>query len=77
MDNENSVIYGLEFQARTLAPQLGETEIIRFLIGTQSLKQTTNQIHLVEFNDEVSTIKTTVSIVLKGCINVAIKFIIL
>ncbi|CAH0550838.1 unnamed protein product [Brassicogethes aeneus] len=58
--DENSVIYGLEFQARALAPQLAETEQIRFIIGTQSLKQTNNQIHLVEFNEEISTIKTNV-----------------
>ncbi|KAJ8925355.1 hypothetical protein NQ315_009185 [Exocentrus adspersus] len=60
MDNDNSVIYGLEFQARALAPQLAETEKIKFIIGTQSLKQANNQIHLVEFNEEISTIKTSV-----------------
>ncbi|CAG9859497.1 unnamed protein product [Phyllotreta striolata] len=60
MDNDNSVIYGLEFQARALTPQLGETEKIRFLIGTQSLNQTNNQIHLIEFNEEISTLKTSV-----------------
>ncbi|EFA07641.1 EARP and GARP complex-interacting protein 1 [Tribolium castaneum] len=60
MENENSVIYGLEFQARALAPQNAEIEKICFLIGTQSLKQATNQIHLVEFNDEDSTLKTSV-----------------
>ncbi|KAI4466508.1 wd-repeat protein [Holotrichia oblita] len=60
MENENSVIYGLEFQARALTPQQAETEKIRFFIGTQSLKQTNNQIHLVEFDEENSTLKTTV-----------------
>lgn len=75
MDNENSVIYGLEFQviidqnlciliiclqARSLASVLADTEKICFLIGTQSLKQATNQVHLVEFNDEDSTLKTLV-----------------
>ncbi|KAF2897775.1 hypothetical protein ILUMI_08406 [Ignelater luminosus] len=60
MENENSVIYGLEFQARALSAQLAETEKIRFLIGTQSLKQVNNQIHLVEFDEENSTLKTTV-----------------
>jgi len=60
MSNENSVIYGLEFQARALAPQLAETEKVRFIIGTQSLKQTNNQIHLVEFSEEISTVKTSV-----------------
>ncbi|XP_018562837.1 EARP-interacting protein homolog [Anoplophora glabripennis] len=58
--DDNSVIYGLEFQARALAPQLAETEKIKFIIGTQSLKQANNQIHLVEFNEEISTIKTSV-----------------
>lgn len=61
MDNENSVIYGLEFQARALASQLAETEKIKFIIGTQCLKQTSNQIHILEFNEEISTIKTSVS----------------
>lgn len=60
MENENSVIYGLEFQARALAAQLAETEKIRFLIGTQSLKQTNNQIHLVEFDEENSKLETKV-----------------
>ncbi|KAJ8938047.1 hypothetical protein NQ318_013955 [Aromia moschata] len=58
--DDNSVIYGLEFQARALASQLAETEKIKFIIGTQSLKQANNQIHLVEFNEEISTIKTSV-----------------
>nr|CAH7754928.1 unnamed protein product [Callosobruchus chinensis] len=61
MDNENAVIYGLEFQARALAPQLAETEKIRYIIGTQSLKQTNNQIHLLEFDEEKSTVTTLVS----------------
>ncbi|GJQ80746.1 hypothetical protein Trydic_g9338 [Trypoxylus dichotomus] len=60
MENENSVIYGLEFQARALTPQQSENEKIKFFIGTQSLKQTNNQIHLVEFDEENSTLKTTV-----------------
>lgn len=60
MENDNSVIYGLEFQARALAAQLAETEKIVFLIGTQSLKQTNNQIHLIDFNEEDSTLKTKV-----------------
>lgn len=47
-------------QARALTPQQAETEKIRFLIGTQSLKQTNNQVHLLEFDDENSTLKTNV-----------------
>ncbi|XP_017771948.1 PREDICTED: protein TSSC1 [Nicrophorus vespilloides] len=60
MDQENSVIYGLEFQARVLTPQWAETEKIRFFIGTQSLKQAKNQVHLVEFDEENSTLKNLV-----------------
>ncbi|CAG9813572.1 unnamed protein product [Phaedon cochleariae] len=60
MDNENSVIYGLEFQARALAPQLAEIEKIKFLIGTQSLKQANNQIHVIEFHEETSIVETSV-----------------
>ncbi|XP_066155284.1 EARP and GARP complex-interacting protein 1 [Euwallacea fornicatus] len=60
MNNKNTVIYGLEFQARALAPQLAESEKVRFLIGTQSLKQANNQIHLIDFNEETSSVKTTV-----------------
>lgn len=36
---ENNVIYGLEFQARSLASQQSETDQIRFLLATQNLKQ--------------------------------------
>lgn len=43
-----------------MTAQVAETEKIRFLIGTQSLKQVNNQIHLVEFNEETSVLKTTV-----------------
>ncbi|XP_065171436.1 EARP-interacting protein homolog [Atheta coriaria] len=59
-DQENSVIYGLEFQARVLTPQLAETEKVRFFMGTQSLKQAKNQVHLVEFDEENSTLQNTV-----------------
>lgn len=51
MNDDAPVIYGLEFQARALCTQLGETDAIRFLIGTQSLR-TTNQVHLIDFDDE-------------------------
>lgn len=43
-----------------MAAQLAETEKIVFLIGTQSLKQSNNQIHLIDFNEEDSTLKTKV-----------------
>lgn len=51
MNDDAPIIYGLEFQARALCAQLGETDAIRFLIGTQSLR-TTNQVHLIDFDDE-------------------------
>jgi len=51
MNDPAPVIYGLEFQARSLCAQLGETEAIRFLIGTQSLRSD-NQVHLIDFEDE-------------------------
>ena len=38
-------------QARSLCPQYGETEMVRFLIGTQSLKSE-NSIHCVEYDEE-------------------------
>ncbi|PNI72906.1 EIPR1 isoform 5 [Pan troglodytes] len=38
MEDDAPVIYGLEFQARALTPQTAETDAIRFLVGTQSLK---------------------------------------
>ncbi|XP_034243168.1 EARP-interacting protein homolog isoform X2 [Thrips palmi] len=60
MADDNSIIYGLEFQARALAPQLAETEAVRFFVGTQSLKFTQNQIHLVELDEEHSYVNTRV-----------------
>jgi len=51
MNDDAPVIYGLEYQARTLCPQFGETEAIRFLVGTQSLKST-NKVHLIDFDDD-------------------------
>ncbi|KPP69176.1 hypothetical protein Z043_112089 [Scleropages formosus] len=38
MEDDAPVIYGLEFQARALTAQTAETDAIRFLVGTQSLK---------------------------------------
>ncbi|XP_065072147.1 EARP and GARP complex-interacting protein 1-like [Rhopilema esculentum] len=51
MDDDAAVIYGLEFQARSLCPQYGENDSIRFLVGTQSLRSD-NQVHLIDFDDE-------------------------
>ncbi|KAK3794540.1 hypothetical protein RRG08_003690 [Elysia crispata] len=59
MEDEAPVIYGLEFQARSLCAQEAETESIRFLVGTQSLRSE-NQVHFIDFDDENSIIKKTI-----------------
>lgn len=60
MEFDNPVIYGLEFQTRALSAQNAETDIVRFLVGTQSMKLNNNQVHLVELNDETNKIRTQV-----------------
>jgi EARP and GARP complex-interacting protein 1 len=42
-------------KARAICSQEGESEIKRFLIGTQSLKQS-NQVHLIEYDDETNSL---------------------
>ncbi|KAI8120198.1 hypothetical protein FF38_09523 [Lucilia cuprina] len=59
MDDSNGLIYGLELQARALAPQLAESNEIRYFIATNSLKPT-NQVHLVEYNEEKSNITSKI-----------------
>ncbi|XP_069462134.1 EARP and GARP complex-interacting protein 1 isoform X2 [Ambystoma mexicanum] len=59
MEDDAPVIYGLEFQARALTPQVAETDAIRFMVGTQSLKYE-NQIHVIDFDDENNTINKNV-----------------
>ncbi|XP_071502284.1 EARP and GARP complex-interacting protein 1-like [Diadema antillarum] len=59
MDDEAPVIYGLEFQARSLTPQVAETDAIRFLVGTQSLKYD-NQVHVLDFDEDNNTLNKTV-----------------
>ncbi|XP_063369560.1 EARP and GARP complex-interacting protein 1 [Cydia amplana] len=60
MDEGNSIIYGLEHQTRALSPQYGENDAIRFLIGTQSLKPGTNQVHVVELEEDTGALHTKV-----------------
>ncbi|KAI8432585.1 hypothetical protein MSG28_013572 [Choristoneura fumiferana] len=60
MDEGNSIIYGLEHQTRALSPQYGESDAIRFLIGTQSLKPGTNQVHVVELEEDTGALHTKV-----------------
>ncbi|XP_077586788.1 EARP-interacting protein homolog isoform X1 [Stigmatopora nigra] len=59
MEDDAPVIYGLEFQARSLTAQTAETDAIRFLVGTQSLKFD-NQIHIIDFDDENNLINKNV-----------------
>lgn len=47
-------------QARALSAQNAETDIVRFLVGTQSIKFSNNQIHLVELNDDTNTLRTQI-----------------
>lgn len=51
MTDNSAIIYGLEFQVRALAPVVAETEAIKFLIGTQSIKMTNNQVHLIHLDE--------------------------
>ncbi|KAM3961399.1 EARP and GARP complex-interacting protein 1 [Aphomia sociella] len=60
MEEGNSIIYGLEHQTRALCPQYGESDAIRFLIGTQSLKPQTNQVHVVELEEDTGALHTKV-----------------
>lgn len=59
MEDEAPVIYGLEFQARSLTAQTSETDRIRFLVGTQSLRSE-NQVHHIDFDDENNVINKNV-----------------
>lgn len=59
MDENNTIIYGLESQARSLTPQLAEPKEIRFFIATQTLKPN-NQLHLIELNESSSSLSAKV-----------------
>ncbi|KAH8307314.1 hypothetical protein KR044_009968 [Drosophila immigrans] len=56
---ENSLIYGLELQARALTPQYGESNDVCFFIATNSLKPT-NQLHLLQYDEEQGTIQSKI-----------------
>lgn len=60
MDSDKSLLHGLEFQTRALSAQTAETDIVRFLVGTQSLKFANNQVHLVELDEEANCLKVQV-----------------
>lgn len=65
MEDEAPVIYGLEFQARALTSQSAETDQIRFLVGTQSLRAE-NQVHHIDFDDEMNVINKNVFVHREG-----------
>ncbi|KAG8311912.1 EARP-interacting protein homolog [Homalodisca vitripennis] len=62
MEEENNLIslYGLEFPSRAVSAQVAETDVVRFLVGTQTLKLANNQVHLVELNDDTGAVNTKV-----------------
>ena len=49
------IIYGLEFQCRSLCPVSADTDSVSFLVGTQGLKMT-NQVHMVQLSEETRTL---------------------
>uniref|UniRef100_A0A2H1VK16 SFRICE_014739 n=1 Tax=Spodoptera frugiperda TaxID=7108 RepID=A0A2H1VK16_SPOFR len=49
---------GYKWLTRALSPQYGESDAIRFLIGTQSLKPNSNQIHVVELEEDTGALHT-------------------
>ncbi|EAT41635.1 AAEL006724-PA [Aedes aegypti] len=51
MDENNSLVYGLEFQARALASRQTESDQVRFFCATQSLKPN-NQLHVLDLNED-------------------------
>lgn len=55
MEYDSPIIYGLEFQARSLSCYAAETDLVQFFVGTQSLRYA-NQIHLVTFDDEQNSL---------------------
>lgn len=57
--DESPVIYGLALQARALTSQIAESNEVRFFIATHSLKPN-NQIHLIEYNEDLSTLKAKI-----------------
>ncbi|XP_049763235.1 EARP-interacting protein homolog [Schistocerca cancellata] len=60
VDDDAPVIYGLEFQARALASQVAESDNVRFMVGTQSIKFSHNQVHIIEVNEENGALSTEV-----------------
>ncbi|XP_050074946.1 EARP-interacting protein homolog [Anopheles maculipalpis] len=59
MEDNNSLVYGLEFQARALASQQAESNDVRFFVATQSLKPN-NQLHVVDLNEDSSALQSRI-----------------
>uniref|UniRef100_A0AAG5D7L5 EIPR1-like beta-propeller domain-containing protein n=1 Tax=Anopheles atroparvus TaxID=41427 RepID=A0AAG5D7L5_ANOAO len=59
MEENNSLVYGLEFQARALASQQAESNDVRFFVATQSLKPN-NQLHVVDLNEDSSALRSRI-----------------
>ncbi|KAG4073817.1 hypothetical protein HA402_001041 [Bradysia odoriphaga] len=74
MDENNSIIYGLESQARSLTPQLAEPKEIRFFIATQTLKPN-NQLHLIELNESSSSLSAKLSEGVSSCNAICAYFV--
>jgi len=51
IEKDPAIIYGLELNARALAAQSAETELVRFLVGTQGPSHD-NQVLLIDFDEE-------------------------
>ncbi|KAK9511825.1 hypothetical protein O3M35_000413 [Rhynocoris fuscipes] len=56
LEEDTPLIYGLEFQARSLTVQQTDTDLTRFMVGTQTLKIASNQIHIVEVCDDTGVL---------------------
>nr|XP_039269101.1 EARP-interacting protein homolog [Styela clava] len=56
--DEAPIIHGLELPSRCICAQSADTNITRFMVATQSLRQE-NQLHYVEFDDENNVIDKT------------------
>ncbi|XP_055352650.1 EARP and GARP complex-interacting protein 1-like [Paramacrobiotus metropolitanus] len=59
MDEDIPVIYGIDFQARCLVSLAAESDAVRFLIGTQSIKHE-NQVQLIDFDEDTNAVTRTV-----------------
>ncbi|CAG2065830.1 unnamed protein product, partial [Timema podura] len=57
-NNNKLILLDCKNNARALASQLAESDAVRFMVGTQSLKLSNNQVHIVELNEENGALST-------------------